>query len=108
MIEIYKILSEVFYDMSTVQNLNEVIQNISLFSGHGMKSEVRIPVDMPTKPFVFNNRYVIDLSKHFPHGFHFHYISILTFVRPNMTIRIGFVDKVKLSDLYKKTSYCDI
>ena len=80
--------------MSTIKNLNEIIQNISVYNGAGMKTEVKIPVDIPTKPYVFNSRYVIDLSYHLPKGFKFHYISILPFVRPNMTMRVAIVDRV--------------
>ena len=90
---------ELFYHLATVSNLNQIVEEIHIYS----KSDViqrkitNEELDIPTKPFVFNNRFIIDLSKYISTGTKLKYISILPKLISNTTLEIILIDKV-----YKK------
>ena len=79
-----------------MNNLNQIVEEIHIYS----KSDVierRITnkeLDIPTKPFVFNNRFIIDLSKYISTGTKLKYISILPKLISNTTVEIILIDKV--------------
>ena len=91
---------ETFYDLVTVRNLKEVLQKILVFTDHSnWDTMIEISgsdLDIPNTPFVFNNRFIIDLGRHIPLGTAIKYISFLPADLPNTTLAISLVDKVQI------------
>ena len=87
---------ELFYHLATVSNLNQIVEEIHIYS----KSDVierkitNKELDIPTKPFVYNNRFIIDLSNYISKGIKLKFISILPKLIPNTSLEITLIDKV--------------
>ena len=90
------IFPELFYHLSTVRNLNQILQEIHIFSdSDDLKYNItNKELDIPAKPFVFNNRFIIDLSKYITKGTKIRYISILPKLIPTTSLEIVLIDKV--------------
>ena len=87
---------ELFYHLATVSNLNQVLDEVHIYSDSDViqRNITNKELDMPTKPFVYNNRFIIDLSNFIPKGTKMRYISILPKLIPNSTLEISLIDKV--------------
>ena len=91
------IFPELFYHLSTVRNLNQILQEIHIISDSGAidRNITNKELDIPAKPFVFNNRFIIDLSKYYvTRGTKIRYISILPKLIPNTSLEMVLIDKV--------------
>ena len=88
---------ELFYHLATVSNLNQVLEEVHIYSDPDVieRKITNKELDIPTKPFVFNNRFIIDLSNFIPKGTKMRYISILPkLMIPNSSLEISLIDKV--------------
>ena len=79
-----------------MRNLNQIVEEIHIYStgdciGRNIKNE---ELDIPARPFVFNNRFIFDLSKYVKKGMKMSYISILPKLIPNTSLEIVLLDKV--------------
>ena len=86
---------DVFLELTTVKNLNEVIENIAIFDTKGEKGK-EITVDIPLKPKVFSNSFVIDPSEIFDNNGDIQYLSFLPKYRENLTLTFTLIDRVFL------------
>ena len=92
-----RIALELFYHLATVSNLNQVLEEVHIYSDPDVieRKITNKELDIPTKPFVFNNRFIIDLSNFVPKGTKMRYISILPkLMIPNSSLEISLIDKV--------------
>ena len=79
-----------------MRNLNQIVEEIHIYSetdsiARNIKNE---ELDISAKPFVYNNRFIIDLSKYVTKGTKMRYISILPKLIPNTSLEIILIDKV--------------
>ena len=88
---------ELFYHFATVSNLNQILEEIHIYSESDVieRKITNKELDIPTKPFVFNNRFIIDLNNYISMGTKLKYISILPKLISNTTLEIILIDKVK-------------
>ena len=91
-----RIALELFYHLATVSNLNQVLEEVHIYSDPDVieRKITNKELDIPTKPFVFNNRFIIDLSNFVPKGTKLRYISILPKLISNSSLEIILIDKV--------------
>ena len=70
---------EYFYHLTTVRNLNQILEEIHIYSDSDAieRNITNKELDIPAKPFVYNNRFIIDLSKYVMKGTKMRFISIL-------------------------------
>ena len=87
---------EYFYHLTTVRNLNQILEEIHIYSDSDAieRNITNKELDIPAKPFVYNNRFIIDLSKYVMKGTKMRFISILPKFIPNTSLEIVFIDKV--------------
>ena len=90
------IFLELFYHLATVRNLNQILEEIHIYSETDSiaRNIENKELDIPAKPFVYNNRFIIDLSKYVVKGTKMRYISILPRLIPNTSLEIVLIDKV--------------
>ena len=87
---------ELFYHLATVSNLNQIVEEIHIYSESYVieRKITNKELDIPTKPFVYNNRFIIDLSNYISKGIKLKFISILPKLIPNTSLEITLIDKV--------------
>ena len=90
-----KNVRDVFLDITTVKNLNEVIENIATFNTKGEKGE-EIAVDIPLKPKVFSNSFVINPLDLIGNNGDIQYLSFLPKCKENLTLQFSLIDRVCL------------
>ena len=79
-----------------MRNLNQILEEIHIYSETDSiaRNIENKELDIPAKPFVYNNRFIIDLSKYVVKGTKIRYISILPRLIPNTSLEIVLIDKV--------------
>ena len=79
-----------------MRNLNQILEEIHIYSETDSiaRNIENKELDIPAKPFVYNNRFIIDLSKYVVKGTKMRYISILPRLIPNTSLEIVLIDKV--------------
>ena len=88
-----KSTKEIFEDITTIQNLNEVIEKIVIFSHSGDYTS-NISVDVASQPMMMNNHFILDPSELVSTGGDLTYLSFLPRYKPNMTLHFSLIDKV--------------